>query len=135
VVGTSVNQAIARLSGSDKPVDDKMKLNLKLSGRYDDPKFSLGGAQDQNTTAGIAKSAVDQKKAEVQDSVKTLVDQQKEELKQTTLKQLDSLISGSTEDSADAEVLKEKAKELLKEDNVKGVLDLFKKKDQKKEGD
>ena len=134
VVGTSVNQAIARLTGSDKPVDDNIMLNLKLSGRYDDPKFSLGGVQDQNTTAGMAKSAAEQKTAEIQDSLETLVEQQTGELRESTLKQLDSLISGSTEDSASSEVIKEKAKELLKDDNVNGVLDLFKKKESAKDG-
>ena len=55
VVGTSVNQAIANLTGNDQPVNDKVNLNLKLSGSYADPQFSVGGLQGENTTAGQGK--------------------------------------------------------------------------------
>ena len=135
VVGTSVNQAISQLTGSNQPVSDKVKLNLKLSGTYDEPKFGIGGVQDDNTTAGMAKAAAEQKKAEVKDSANRLVDQETEKLTKSATQKLDSLITGSIDDSSSAEAIKEATKELLNKEKVDNVLDLFKKKDKQQSKD
>ncbi len=133
VVGTSVNQAISRLTGSDQPVDDKVKLNLKLSGSYDDPKFGVGGLQDSNTTAGVAKAAVEQKKAEVKDSASRLIDEETNKLTESATQKLDSLITGSIDDSSSADAIREATKDLINKEKVDDVLNLFKKKEKKQD--
>lgn len=133
IVGTSVNQAISRLTGSNQPVDDKVKINLNLSGTYDDPKFGIGGIQDDNTTAGVAKAALEQKKAEAKDSANRLVNQETEKLTESATQKLDSLITGSIDDSSSVEAIKEATKELINKEKVDDVLDLFKKKDKQQD--
>ncbi|GJM29698.1 MAG: hypothetical protein DHS20C17_23330 [Cyclobacteriaceae bacterium] len=133
VVGTSVNQAIAKLTKSDQPVDDKINVNLKLSGTYSNPQFALGGVQDEGSTTNAVQSAVNQKTQEAKDSAKQVVDQKTEKLTESTKKKLDSLISDQVSDSASADAIKEVTKDLLDKDNVEGVLDLFKKKTSKKD--
>jgi hypothetical protein len=127
VVGTSVNNAIASISGSDQPVSDKVNLNLKLSGSYDNPQFGLGGNQE-NTTAGLAKSAIDQKSAEAKDSAQSIIDEQAQELEESAQSHLDSLISSKVADSTSSEALKNATKELIDKEKVDDVLNIFKKK-------
>jgi hypothetical protein len=133
VVGRSVNQAIAELTKSDQPVSDKIKVNLRLAGTYDDPKFSLGGVQDENSTAGAVKSAVDQVSQEAKDSAQAIVEEQTQKVTESAKKQLDSLINDQIADSASQEAVKEVTKDLLDKENVDGVLDLFKRKGAKKD--
>ena len=134
VLGTSVNQTIASLTGTDQPISDKVNLNLKLSGKYADPKFGLGGIQGGNTTAGLAQSAVQQKSEEAKDSAKVLVKEQSQKLTESVQSSLDSLITGSVEDSTSSETLKSAAKELLDKKKVDDVFNLFKKKKSRDEG-
>ncbi len=128
VLGTSVNQAIASFTGTNQPAGDKVNLNLKLSGKYTDPKFGLGGIQGGNTTAGLAQSAIQQKSEEVKDSVGVLVKEQSQILAESAKSSLDSLITGSVEDSTSSESLKSAAKELLDKEKVNEVFNIFKKK-------
>jgi hypothetical protein len=134
VVGTSVNQAIANLTGNDQPVNDKVNLNLKLSGSYEDPQFSVGGLQGESTTAGLAKSAVSQKSKAAKDSAAIVIDEQTQKLTETAQQQLDSLVVSSIEDSTASESVKSAAKDLINKEKVEGVLDIFKKKKTKEEG-
>lgn len=134
VLGTSVNQAIASLTGTNQPVSDKVNLNLNLSGKYTDPSFSLGGVQGGNTTAGLAQTAIKQKSEEAKDSAVVLVKEQSQKLTESAMSTLDSLITGNVEDSASSESLKSAAKELLNKEKVGEVLNLFKRKKSRDEG-
>jgi hypothetical protein len=128
VIGTSVNQAIAKLTGSNRSVDDKLNLNIKVTGTYTEPSFKLAGVQGENTTSGLAKSAAEDTKQDLKDSVESLANQQTQKLTDEAQKQLDSLFTSSAEDSSSNEALKDAAKELVKKEKVDEVLKLFKKK-------
>ncbi len=135
VIGASVNQAIASLTGTNQPENDKVNINLKLSGNYTDPNFSLGGIQQGNTTAGLAQSAIQQKSEEVRDSAKVLVREQSQKFTESAQSKLDSLITGSVEDSTSSESLKSTAKELLNQERVDEVFNIFKRKKKKRSAD
>ena len=128
VVGTSVNQAIAKLTGSDQPVDDKLNLNIELAGSYKQPKFSMGDLGAENTTTGLAKSAAVQKTNELKDSANQLADQEANRLTKSAKQELDSLLKDKVEDSTSAKIVKDAAEEILDKDKVKDVFNLFKKK-------
>ncbi len=128
VVGSSVNEAIAKLTGSDEPANDLVKLNVKMGGTYNNPSFVLGGREGGATTASIAKDAVDQKVEEAKDSAHTVVDDKTQEVKEQATAQLDSLINDQISDSTSNELLKEVKDNVLKDKSVDDVFNLFKKK-------
>ncbi len=128
VVGSSVNQAIAKLTGSDEPTDDMVKLNINMGGTYDNPTFALGGREGGATTASMAKDAVDQKVEEAKDSARTVADEQAEELKTKGRAQLDSLINDQVKDSASNQILQNVKDQIIKDKSVDDVLNIFKKK-------
>ena len=128
VVGTSVNQAIAKLTGSQEPANDLVKLNINMAGTYRDPAFTLGGREGGATTASMAKDAVDQKVEEVKDSAQTVADEKTEEIAQQGKAQLDSLINDQITDSTSNELLKEVKDNILKDKSVDDVFNIFKKK-------
>ena len=128
VVGKSVNQGIANLTGNDQPVDDKVNLNIKLAGSYLSPSFGLDGLQSQNTTAGQAKYAVDQKKQEVKDSLELRAEEETQKITEAAQQGLDSLLIGNSKDSTTNTAIQNATKELVNKDKVNDVLNLFKKK-------
>jgi len=128
VVGSSVNQAIARLTGSEEPTDDMVKLNINMGGTYNNPTFALGGREGGATTASLAKDAVNQKVDEAKDSARTVADEQAEELKTKGKAQLDSLINDQVKDSASNQILQNVKDNVIKDKSVDDVLNLFKKK-------
>ncbi|MGB3589114.1 MAG: AsmA-like C-terminal region-containing protein [Tunicatimonas sp.] len=78
-VGTAVNSAIAKFTGSNETIDSNIILNLKVTGNYDDPKVRLAGTD----AGGSGKSSVQAAaKAKVEEQAKELKDeiaQQKKE--------------------------------------------------------
>ncbi len=79
-VGTAVNSAIAKFTGSGSNVSSDILLNLNLGGTYNDPKVGLAGAEaGEGGVKQVAKAAVKEKVAEQKEKLKDEVDQKKAE--------------------------------------------------------
>lgn len=77
-VGTAVNTTIARLTGNSDNVSSNIKVNLKVTGHYDDPKVNLAGAEAGESPAQSAKTAVEAKAREEAEKLKAELEKQKQ---------------------------------------------------------
>ncbi|MGB3778367.1 MAG: AsmA-like C-terminal region-containing protein [Tunicatimonas sp.] len=79
-VGTAVNSAIAKFTGSGGNVSSDILLNLSLGGTYDDPKVGLMGAgAGEGGVKQAAKAVVKEKVAEQKEKLRDEVNQKKAE--------------------------------------------------------
>lgn len=77
-VGTAVNSAIARLTGNTDNVSSNIKVNLNVTGTYDDPKVNLAGAEAGDNPAQSAKAAAEAKAREEAAKLKAELEKQKQ---------------------------------------------------------
>lgn len=77
-VGTAVNSAIAKFTGSGGNVSSDILLNLSLGGTYDDPKVGLAGAEAGQGAKEAVKVAVKEKVDEQKEKLEAEVNQKKD---------------------------------------------------------
>ena len=113
VVGSTVNNAIAKLTGASGPVSSDITLNLNIGGTYDNLKVSLAGANAGESTAQSAKAAVATKIEQEKKELRAEIEKQKAEA-ETKAKAEAERLKKEAEEKARAEA--EKAKEQVKEE-------------------
>lgn len=113
VVGSTVNNAIAQLTGASGPVSSDITLNLNIGGTYDDLKVSLAGADAGESTTQTAKAAVTTKIEQEKEELQAELDKQKAEAEAKAKAEAERL---KKEAEAKAKAEAEKAKEQVAEE-------------------
>ncbi len=119
-VGTAVNAAISKLTGAGNASSD-IKVNLKVTGNYDDPKVSLAGAEAGESTTQQAKQAVSAKVEEQKKELEAELNKQKQEAEAKARAEAEKL-----KKEAEAKV-KEKAGEVVTDSTKQEVKESLKK--------
>lgn len=113
-IGETINQAIASLGGPKTAISDKIRVNLKVGGEYNNPKVSIASTQSQDNGGGVAADAKEAVKEKVEAEKEVLKEEVREEIKEKEAVVQEKL--EEQKEKAKEEVSKEvdKAKERLK---------------------
>lgn len=113
-IGETINQAIASLGGPKTAISDKIRVNLKVGGEYNNPKVSIASTQSQDNGGGVAADAKEAVKEKVEAEKEVLKEEVREEIKEKEAVVQEEL--EEQKEKAKEEVSKEvdKAKERLK---------------------
>ncbi len=85
-VGRKVNELIGNLTGdTTRASSSKIKLNIRVGGTYDNPKFSLAGTSSEQTgqggqTGGLKEETTEKVQEVAETETEKLIDQTKEQI-------------------------------------------------------
>nr|MDQ3395376.1 membrane biogenesis protein [Bacteroidota bacterium] len=122
--GAALNNALASISGNAATGGSNIKLNLKVGGTYEDPKFGLAGAEAGESVQQQTKAAIEQRVNQEVDKAKEEFDARKKEAEEKARQEVEQKRE-EVEQKANQEV--EKAKEQVKEQAKGKVKDFLKK--------
>jgi vacuolar-type H+-ATPase subunit H len=122
--GAALNNALASLSGRAASGSSNIKLNMKVGGTYEDPKFGLAGSEAGESVQQQTKAAVEERIDKEVDKAKEEFDARKKEAEEKAREEVEQKRE-EIEEKAKEEV--EKAKEQTKEKAKDKVRDLLKK--------
>lgn len=122
--GAALNNALASLGGRPASDNTNIKLNLKVGGTYEDPKFGLAGSESGETVQQQTKAAIEERVDKEVDKAKEEFDARKKEAEEKARQEIEQKRE-EVEQKAKEEV--EKAKEETKEKAKDKLKDLLKK--------